>query len=173
MRRKSDRFLWFCHEAFVAPALPVRHKAPQIGVWLKFCFTIRGWHTEETRVVVTRATCTTKNSMGRQLFKARKTSTGFLGSLLVYFLVTCFSEYHATSVSSDHRHVKAPGHHGGAVPRCHSTPCHTERSLNCSGHCVPSASSFQGCDLSPVLQVLHAPRSAPQPVHPCGYMRWP
>ena len=102
-------------------------------------------------------------------------STGFCCSLLVYFW---------RLVSGKQRHIydqlRAP--FKGCGPR----PCRTKvssdtkprRKKSCSGRRVPSVLPFQGCDRSPVLQVLRAPdrhhgRAGSCPAHPRGSMREP
>ena len=58
--------------SLVVPAS--RHKAPQSGLWL--LLSSSGRHSEEPRVVVTRATQTAQNSTGHK-------STGIVGLFLV------------------------------------------------------------------------------------------
>ena len=106
------------------------------------------WHSEEPQVVVTRATRTTKNSTGH-----RAQSTGFCW----FIFGDLFRRNNVTSATTSERHrAKGVSHPGRAVPRCRPTP-KPRRNYSHSGHRVPSASSFQGCDRSPVLQILRAP----------------
>ena len=138
--------------SLVVPAS--RHKAPQSGLWL--LLSSSGRHSEEPRVVVTRATRTAQNSTGH----SRRFVVGVF--LVTYFAkksAATFRQHTVTSWSSEYpaRRVLASRRRRTTVSS-DTKP----RRIYCHHGCgMPSLSLFQGCERRLVLQAPRTKIGAP------------